>query len=149
MPPDHAPTPPPPAGATGKRVWRGLEEWAASEECAALLAREFPDRAGEWADPVTRRQFLALMGASLALAGVSGCSPRPASPEKIMPYVRQPERLTPGVPLYFATAMPLCGLATGLLVKSVEGRPVKAEGNPNHPASLGATDLFAQASLLG
>jgi molybdopterin-containing oxidoreductase family iron-sulfur binding subunit len=113
------------------------------------LAREFPERAGEWSDPVTRRQFLTLMGASLALAGVSGCSPRPKSPEKIMPYVRQPDRLTPGVPLYFATAMPLCGVATGLLVKSVEGRPVKAEGNPSHPASLGATDSFAQASLLG
>jgi MoCo/4Fe-4S cofactor protein with predicted Tat translocation signal len=149
MPADTEQSPRPAAGATGKRLWRGLEEWAASDECAALLAREFPEQAGEWSDPVTRRQFLTLMGASLALAGVSGCSPRPKSPEKIMPYVRQPERLTPGVPLYFATAMPLCGVATGLLVKSVEGRPVKAEGNPSHPASLGATDSFAQASLLG
>ena len=87
------------------------------------------------------------MGASLALAGVTACTRQPA--EKIVPYVRQPEEIIPGKPLFFATAMPLGGVATGLLVESHEGRPTKVEGNPDHPASLGATDVFAQAAVLG
>ena len=87
------------------------------------------------------------MSASLALAGVSAaCTVQPD--ELIVPYVRQPEEEIPGRPLFFATAMTLGGIATGLLVESHEGRPTKAEGNPNHPGSLGATDLYAQASLL-
>src|SRR5262249_44367338 len=69
--------------------------------------------------------------------------------EKIVPYVRQPEEIVPGQPLFFATAMTLSGVATGLLVESHEGRPTKVEGNPDHPASRGATDVFAQASVLG
>jgi molybdopterin-containing oxidoreductase family iron-sulfur binding subunit len=104
---------------------------------------EFPDAA----DPVTRRRFLALMGASLSLAGLSGCAVRPP-PGKIVPYVKQPDGLVPGRPLFFATAMTLDGLATGVLVESHEGRPTKVEGNPQHPSSLGATDAFAQASIL-
>ncbi len=95
---------------------------------------------------MTRRQFLTLMGASLALAGAGGCS-RPA-PETLVPYVVQPEQITPGKPLYYATAMPLGGAAIGLLVQSYNGRPTKVEGNPDHPASLGATDAFCQASVL-
>ena len=98
-------------------------------------------------DPVARRTFLKLMGASLALAGVTACTRQPA--EKIVPYVRQPEEIVPGKPLFFATAMPLGGVATGLLVESHEGRPTKIEGNPLHPGSLGATDVFAQAAVLG
>jgi molybdopterin-containing oxidoreductase family iron-sulfur binding subunit len=87
------------------------------------------------------------MGASLALAGLSACvTERPR--EEIVPYVRAPERLVPGKPLFFATAMPLGGFATGLLVENHLGRPTKVEGNPQHPASLGATDGFAQASVL-
>ena len=87
------------------------------------------------------------MGASLALAGINGC--RPASPDqKIVPYVNQPEQIIPGRPLFFATAFPMGGVGTGVLVESHEGRPTKIEGNPNHPASLGATDAFAQASIL-
>ena len=86
------------------------------------------------------------MGASLALAGVTGCTRQPD--ELIVPYVRQPEDVVPGKPLFFATAMSLGGVATGLLVESHEGRPTKIEGNPDHPASLGGTDLFAQASIL-
>ena len=86
------------------------------------------------------------MGASLALAGVSGCAIR--TPEKIAPWVKSPEQVVPGRPQFFATAMTLGGLATGLLVESHAGRPTKIEGNPDHPASLGSTDIFAQAATL-
>ena len=86
------------------------------------------------------------MGASLALAGVSGCGLN--KPEKIVPYVRAPEAIVPGRPLFFATALSLGGYATGVLVESHMGRPIKVEGNEKHPASLGATDAFAQASVL-
>ena len=134
-----------PAGA----YWRSLEEFLDTPEFQEMIHREFPDQASEWTDPVTRRRFLLLMGASLALAGLNGCSTQPAPREKIMPYVRQPESMVPGKPLYFATAMPLAGVATGVLVESHEGRPTKIEGNPSHPASLGATDLLIQASILG
>ncbi|HEX9304026.1 MAG TPA: 4Fe-4S dicluster domain-containing protein [Thermoanaerobaculia bacterium] len=93
-----------------------------------------------------RRELFKFMGASLALAGVTACTRQPT--EKIVPYVRQPEEIVPGKPLFFATAMTMGGLATGLLVESQMGRPTKVEGNPLHPASLGATDAFAQASVL-
>jgi molybdopterin-containing oxidoreductase family iron-sulfur binding subunit len=136
------------AGFEGARLWRGIEELMESQEFHEYLLREFPEQADQWTDQLTRRQLLVLMGASLALAGVSGCSIRPAPAAKIMPYVRQPEEIIPGKPLFFATAMTLAGVATGLLVESHEGRPTKVEGNPKHPASLGATDVWAQASVL-
>ncbi len=88
------------------------------------------------------------MGASLALAGLGGVH-APAGGDRSCPYVRAPEEIVPGEPLFFATAMPLGGVATGVLVESHMGRPTKVEGNPEHPASLGATDAFAQASVLG
>src|SRR5262249_24274403 len=97
--------------------------------------------------PVARRTFLKLSGAALALAGAAACTRQPI--ETIVPYVRQPEELVPGKPLFFATAMALGGAATGLLVESHEGRPTKVEGNPMHPSSLGASDVFAQACVLG
>jgi molybdopterin-containing oxidoreductase family iron-sulfur binding subunit len=112
------------------------------------MENEFPEDAAEWTDPVSRRNFLTIMGASLALAGAAGCSPRPAPMRKIVPYTRQPEEMTPGVPLFFASAVPLAGYVTGVLVRSHEGRPVKIEGNPNHPSSLGGTSVFDQASVL-
>jgi Fe-S-cluster-containing dehydrogenase component len=87
------------------------------------------------------------MGASLALAGVTACTRQPK--EEIAPYVRQPEQIVPGKSLFFATAMTLNGVALGLLAESHEGRPTKIEGNKDHPSSLGATDVFAQASVLG
>src|SRR5262249_41169323 len=96
--------------------------------------------------PAGRRRFLKLMGASLALAGVTACTRQPK--ETIMPYVRAPEEIVPGKPLFFATAMPLRGMAQGVLVESHMGRPTKVEGNPEHPASLGATEVLAQASVL-
>ena len=134
-------------GTGGKQYWRSLEALADTPEFQQYLHREFPENATEWIDPVGRRSFLKLMSASLALAGVSAaCTVQPE--ELIVPYVRQPEEEIPGRPLFFATAMTLGGLATGLLVESHEGRPTKAEGNADHPGSLGATDLYAQASLL-
>lgn len=134
------------AGMRGKQYWRSLEELAETEDFREFLHREFPRQASTWTDPVGRRAFLKLMGASLALAGLSACTRQPD--EKIVPYVRAPEEIVPGKPLFFATAMPLGGIATGLLVESHMGRPTKIEGNPKHPASLGATDAFAQASVL-
>jgi MoCo/4Fe-4S cofactor protein with predicted Tat translocation signal len=130
----------------GPQYWRSLESVAETPEFQEFLHREFPSSASEWSDPVGRRSFLKLMGASIALAGATACTRQPD--ELIVPFVRQPEELIPGRPLFFATAMSLGGVATGLLVESHEGRPTKVEGNPDHPGSLGATDLFAQASVL-
>ncbi len=136
------------AGARGKAYWRSLEELAETEGFQELLRREFPRQASTWLDPVGRREFLRLMGASLALAGLGGCGSPAPTDEKIVPYVRQPEAIVPGKPLFFATAVPMAGFGIGVLVESHEGRPTKIEGNPQHPASLGATDAFAQASVL-
>jgi MoCo/4Fe-4S cofactor protein with predicted Tat translocation signal len=130
----------------GPQVWRSLEAVAETPEFQEYLHREFPTNASEWLDPVGRRSFLKLMSASMALAGVTACTVQPT--ELIVPYVRQPEEEIPGKPLFFATAMTLGGVATGLLVESHEGRPTKIEGNPDHPSSFGATDVFAQGSVL-
>lgn len=135
------------AGARGPQYWQSLEELAATPEFEEMLHREFPRFASEWPSGVSRRNFLHLAAASLGLAGLTACTRQPL--EKIVPYVRQPEEVIPGRPLHFATAMPLAGLATGLLVESHTGRPTKIEGNPEHPASLGATDAVTQAAILG
>ena len=108
--------------------------------------RDFARQLARWQDPISRRRFLELMGASLALAGLAGCSYPPN--QRIVPYVRQPEEVVPGKPLYYASAALLGGYASGVLVESHLGRPTKVEGNPQHPVSLGATDAFAQASVL-
>src|SRR5688500_9820317 len=131
----------------GREYWRSLEAVAETPEFKEFLHREFPQNASEWLDPVGRRGFLKLMGASLALAGVSACTRQPS--EELVPYVRQPEELVPGKPLFYATAMPFNGAGMGLLVETHEGRPTKIEGNPQHPSSRGATDVFAQAAILG
>ena len=143
---DHAPSARLPGNATAPAYWRSLSELAQTDQFEQFLHREFPHAASEWHDPVSRRNFLQLMGASLALAGLYGC--QRGQPEKIVPYVQPPEQALPGSSAYFATAMPLDGYGRGLLVKSHQGRPIKVEGNPDHPASLGATDPFSQASLL-
>ncbi len=136
-------------GAGGPRkYWQCLEELADTEAFERLMQQEFPALADVWPDALSRRKFLSLMGASLALAGIGGCSVRPAPEGTIVPYVHPPEEVIPGVPLYYATTMIQGGDAVGLLVESHEGRPTKIEGNPNHPASLGATDAFHQASVL-
>ena len=133
--------------ARGQDYWRSLEELAGTTAFQEALHREFPHGASELTDPVSRRTLLKLMGASLALAGVTACTRQPA--EKIVPYVKQPEEIIPGRPLFFATAMPFPGGATPLIVESHEGRPTKIEGNPEHPLNQGSTDVFAQASILG
>ena len=148
---------------TGKKYWRSLDELADSPAFREFVSREYPEQAEEWNDPIERRTFMKLMGASLALAGLSGCVFQP--PEKIVPYVKQPEEEVPGKALFFATAAPLLGVATPVLVRSNEGRPTKIEGNPDHPNNRpgdfppddpardprgsSATDIFAQASILG
>lgn len=127
--------------------WRSFEELANTEEFRKLAEDEFPYRTPDWNDPASRRRFLALMGASIGLAGgLAGCTKQPK--EVIVPYVRQPEEVIPGVPLFYATAMSVAGIATGVLAESHLGRPTKIEGNPTHPASLGATDPAMQASVL-
>ena len=131
----------------GPEYWRSLEELAGSAEFREMMHREFPKGASEWLDSVSRRGFLQLMGASLAMAGMTGCTKLPV--EEIVPYVRQPEQVIPGRPMYYATAFTLSGYAQPLLVESHLGRPTKIEGNSLHPASLGGTDIFAQASILG
>jgi len=135
--------------ASGPEMWRGMEEYLDTPEFREMLHREFPDNATEWTDPVSRRKFLTLMGASIALAGAVGCSPRPMTRGTILPYVKQPESVTPGLPNFYASAVPLNGVGTGVLIKSYEGRPVKIEGNPDHPGSKGGCDSLTQASLLG
>ena len=133
----------------GKQFWRSLDELADTPAFHALLQREFPAGAAELHDPVTRRTFLKLMGASLALAGLSGCTAAIRSPQELVaPYARAPYDQQPGIPMYYATATVLDGYGTGVAVRSYDGRPVKLEGNPNHPASLGATDAIAQAEIL-
>ena len=134
------------AEAKGPKYWRTLEELSEQEAFGELLEREFPRQASEWVDPVSRRSFLKLAGASMALAGLAGCTRQPL--EQILPYVRQPEHFIPGRPIFYATAMPFHGHALPLLVETHEFRPTKIEGNPQHAASMGATDLFAQASIL-
>ncbi len=131
--------------STGAPHWRDVASKDDAERLRALAETEFPG--GVEASPIDRRRFLALAGASLGLAGLSGCMRAPA--EKIVPFVHPVEGRVPGKPLYYATSMTLAGSATGLLVESYEGRPIKVEGNPAHPSSLGATDVFAQASVLG
>ncbi len=133
------------ASTTGPAYWRSLDELAETDAFKRYVAREFPEQASEWNDPAGRRQFLKLMGASLALAGVTGCTRQPA--EKILPYVVPPEGVTAGKPLLFATAMPHDGYATPVLAVSHMGRPTKIEPNPDHPVG-GGTSVFSQGSVL-
>ena len=130
---------------TGAEYWRSLDELADAPEFRSFLEAEFPHLAPALQTSPTRRQFLKVMGASLALAGMTGCRwPR----ETIVPYSNRPDGRTPGVPASYATAMDLCGVATGLLVTSYDGRPIKIEGNALHPLSRGASGALAQASVL-
>ena len=141
-------TPPLPLPSTrpAPEFWRSLEERAMTPEFQARLAVEFPFVATLGPSEVDRRQFVKLMGASIALAGLTGCVRR--SVEKIVPYVAAPETTIPGRPDYYATAMPVEGFARGIVVESHLGRPTKIEGNADHPESRGATDAITQAAIL-
>ena len=135
---------------TGKQYWRTLEELADDPHFEELLHREFPRQASEWDDTVDRRNFLKLAAASLAFAGITGCGQAELgkSQELLVPYVKQPDGLILGRPQFYATAMPFGADAVGLLVESHEGRPTHITGNPDHPSSLGGTDVITQASVL-
>jgi MoCo/4Fe-4S cofactor protein with predicted Tat translocation signal len=130
----------------GKEFWRSLEDLSRSDVFDDFMREEFPQQAQALDKGVDRRNFMKLMGASVAMAGLAACR-QPA--EAIVPYVNQPESTVPGKPVYFASAMTLGGVATGVLVESHMNRPTKIEGNPEHPSSLGASDAFMQASVLG
>jgi len=135
------------AAARGKKYWRVLEELADTPEFREVVANEIPDVTRSIDLHMDRRQFLTLSAASLALAGLSGCRYLPQ--HKLVPYVNQPEEETPGVPLYYASAAPtFWGYGIGTIVTSRDGRPIKMDGNPGHPASLGSTDIFTQAATL-
>src|SRR6266545_5318349 len=139
-------TPPPAPEPSGRRYWRSLEELEEPGALDELVRREFPQGAELWTDEIGRRNFLKLMAASLGLWGWTGCTKQPE--EKIVPYVVPPEQVIPGKPLTFASAISLGGYGRGVLVESHQGRPTKIEGNPDHPASLGAADALTQASVL-
>ena len=135
-------------GTTGRRFWKNLDELADKPEFQELMREEFPRQssAGEWVDAVSRRGFLKVMGASFALAGLAGCTKQPDEP--IFPYVKQPEDLVLGKPMYFASAHPFPTGAIPVLIKSDAFRPIKVDGNPEHPMSKGKSDAFTQATLL-
>ena len=130
----------------GKRYWRSIDELANTPEFQTAVEREFPAAAQEWVDPVSRRGFLKLMSASMALAGLAGCTKQPDEP--IYPYVKAPEDLVLGKSMYFATAHPFLTGAVPLLIKSDEFRPIKVDGNPDHAYNRGASDPFSQGTLL-
>jgi molybdopterin-containing oxidoreductase family iron-sulfur binding subunit len=130
----------------GPVLWRSLEERASGGVPEGPREHDDPGMRPPWLEPPSRRDFFRYMAASLALGGVTGCAIKPA--EKIVPYVEQPEQFVPGKPLFFSTALTTDGYALGVLAESHMGRPTKIEGNPDHPASLGATDAFAQAAIL-
>ncbi|MBV8437108.1 MAG: TAT-variant-translocated molybdopterin oxidoreductase [Silvibacterium sp.] len=134
------------AGQKGKRYWRSIDELAGTPEFEAAVREEFPEQASEWIDTVSRRSFLKVMGASMALAGLAGCTKQPDEP--IYPYVKAPEDLILGKPVYFATAFPFATGAVPLLVKSDAYRPVKVDGNPEHPYNRGGSDPITQGTLL-
>jgi molybdopterin-containing oxidoreductase family iron-sulfur binding subunit len=134
------------AGQTGKKYWRSLDELAGTPEFEAAVQQEFPQHSSEWIDPVSRRGFMKLMGASMALAGLAGCTKQPDEP--IYPYVKAPEDLILGKPVYFATAFPFPTGAVPLLVKSDAYRPIKVDGNPEHPVTKGGSDPITQGTLL-
>ncbi len=130
---------------TGRTYWRSLNDLADTAEFRRFVEAEFPAHAEEMLDAKSRRSFLKIMGASMALAGLTGCRwPK----EKIVPYAARPDGLVPGTPQQFATCMELGGVGMGLLATSYDRRPVKIEGNPSHPDSGGAATALAQAALL-
>lgn len=135
------------APTSAPTYWRSLEQLAHSPTLREQLASEFPGLC-DAIDKYDRRSFLRLLGASIALAGFGSVGCRRWPVEEIRPYTSRPTGTTPGVPEFYATMFEQDGVATGILAKSFDGRPIKIEGNPDHPNSLGAASAFAQASVL-
>jgi molybdopterin-containing oxidoreductase family iron-sulfur binding subunit len=133
------------AGARGPRFWRALEELAEQPAALDRLREAFP-QLSQLEPSLDRRRFLKLLGASLAMAGLAACSGPP--PEQIVPWVKQPEGMSPSLPQFYATTLRHGNDNAGVLVETHQGRPSKIEGNPKHPASLGATDAMLQAAVL-
>jgi molybdopterin-containing oxidoreductase family iron-sulfur binding subunit len=134
------------SAATSDGFWRNMAELEDKPEFQEFLEREYPQQDSELTDPLSRRRFVQLMGASFAFAGVAqGCR---WEEEKILPLSRRPEGYIPGVAKKYATAFELGGVAAGLLVTCMDGRPIKIEGNPDHPFSGSASTALAQASIL-
>lgn len=125
--------------------WKSLNELAQNKEYQKYVEREFPENATEMTDQVSRRSFLRVMGASIALAGFASCR-KPV--QKILPFSKMPEDVVLGEPLFYATSMPFQDSVTGLLVETIEGRPRKIEGNKEHPSSHGGTNIYQQAEIL-
>jgi molybdopterin-containing oxidoreductase family iron-sulfur binding subunit len=133
--------------AEGPRFWKSFEELAQRESFPDFLAQQFPRQAAQYETTgLSRRRFFELSAASMALGGLVSCTRQPF--ERVVPYVKQPEEVVPGKPLFFATSISLGGYGRGVLAESHLGRPTKLEGNPQHPASLGATDAVTQSALL-
>jgi MoCo/4Fe-4S cofactor protein with predicted Tat translocation signal len=129
-----------------RTYWRNLEELAETPEFAAIVEREVP-RFRDILNAFDRRRFLQLMAASMALGGLSACGPE-ANPRQLLPYVEEPENVVPGRNRYYASATTQGGYATGVLIAHQMARPIKVEGNPDHPASLGGASAIIQASIL-
>jgi molybdopterin-containing oxidoreductase family iron-sulfur binding subunit len=128
------------------RLWRSLEQAADDPVFLQHASQEFPGLAAALAEPLGRRQVLRLMAASIALSGLAGCDSKYGG--NLIPAVTIPPNIIPALPNFYATAHVLDGYASGVVVKHVMGRPVKVDGNPEHPASLGAIDVYGQAQLL-
>jgi molybdopterin-containing oxidoreductase family iron-sulfur binding subunit len=133
------------AEGKGKEIWRSFDDLADTDQFKEYLKEEFPRHSNAVLD-LSRRDFLKLLGASVAFAGLTACVPR--INETVLPYVNPPEYLIPGRPLYFASTMPMAGYARGVVVKTNMNRPIKLDGNPSHPDTVGVSDLFIQATLL-
>jgi molybdopterin-containing oxidoreductase family iron-sulfur binding subunit len=133
------------AAKHGKTYWRSLNELAETEDFARIVRTEFP-RQAQFMDGLDRRDFLKVLGASLAFAGLTACIPQQSG--QILPYSQAPESIVPGKPIYFASTMPRSGYGVGVLVRSETGRPIKVDGNPRHPGNNGSSDVFMQASIL-
>src|SRR5690606_4407311 len=132
------------AGRSGHELWRSLDEWLDGERFEQLVRTEFPDVLG--LGGLDRRAFLKTLGAALALGGLAACGRREP------PLLSRPREIlehTPGVPLHFATALEYEGYGHGVLVRSNDGWATKIDGNPRHPATLGAVGVFDQAALFG
>ena len=130
---------------TGSAYWHSLDELADTPEFRQFVAREFPNRASEWLDG-NRRHFLKIMAASFALAGLAGCRRWPE--EQLAPYAHRPANRDPGTPIHYNTGMELGGYGQGMRITSVDGRPIKVDGNPDHPFNKGGSDIYGQASVL-